>query len=121
MCGLTGIVIGKNYAKDELEKVQELFTQVLLAHEERGREATGVTAIRPDSTCTILKKAIAASEFIKTGEYRDFLAAWDNNVSILLGHTRKPTKGPVFNNVNNHPIVVGDTVGVHNGTVSNNN
>ncbi len=119
MCGLTGILIGKKYNKEELAKVKELFTHTLLYHEERGREATGVIAIWPDSRYTLLKQPIAASEFIETREYLDFLDQWDADACTLLGHTRKPTKGPAWNKANNHPIIVGDTVGVHNGTIRN--
>lgn len=119
MCGLTGIVMGKRYSNEELERVKELFTRTLLAHEERGREATGVIAIWPDSRYTILKKPLPASEFIQTEEYRNFLRAWDKDVCTLLGHTRKPTKGSVWNEDNNHPLIVGDTLGIHNGTIKN--
>jgi len=38
---------------------------------------------------------------------------------IILGHTRQPTKMIPENNKNNHPIVVGNTVGIHNGTITN--
>jgi len=119
MCGLTGILIGKRYKKGELKMVKELFTRTLLAHEERGREATGVISIWPNGNYKILKKPIRSSEFIKTKEYKNFLRKWDKNVCVLLGHTRKPTKGSVWNDENNHPLIVGDTVGIHNGTIKN--
>ncbi|MCK4944150.1 MAG: class II glutamine amidotransferase [Candidatus Aminicenantes bacterium] len=119
MCGLTAISIGKRYRKDELKRVKELFTQILLAHEERGREATGVVIIWPDSHYLILKRPIPASEFIKTPEYRDFLKEWDKKVCTVQGHTRKPTKGSTWNEDNNHPLIIGDIVGVHNGTIKN--
>jgi hypothetical protein len=40
-------------------------------------------------------------------------------VKIILGHCRKATKGKPENLHNNHPLVVGDFVGVHNGGVKN--
>jgi glucosamine 6-phosphate synthetase-like amidotransferase/phosphosugar isomerase protein len=119
MCGLTGIAVGKRYSDEELERVKELFTRTLLAHEERGWEATGVSAIWPDSHYTVLKKPQRASEFIETGDYGNFLRTWDKDVCTLLGHTRKPTKGSIWNEDNNHPIIVGDTLGIHNGTIKN--
>ena len=119
MCGLTGISIGKKYDSDELKKVKELFTQILLAHEERGREATGVIAVWPDSRYIIVKDSLPASEFVKTPAYLDFIGKLDGNVRTLLGHTRAPTKGNVRNDSNNHPLIIGNTVGVHNGTIKN--
>ena len=38
---------------------------------------------------------------------------------MLLGHTRDPTKGSPQIPSNNHPIVRGDTIGIHNGTIKN--
>ncbi len=119
MCGLTGIVIGKKYNKKELKRTKELFTNILIEHEERGREATGVVAIWPDSSFIIKKSLLPAGEFVKTKEYLRFLKKLDPKVSIILGHTRKPTKGPLWNMDNNHPIVVGNIIGVHNGTIKN--
>ncbi len=119
MCGLTGILIGKTYSEKELLQVKELFTRTLLAHEERGREATGAIALRPDGSYTMIKEPQPACEFIETGKYRDFLDTWDSSVCTILGHTRKPTKGSRWNPLNNHPVIVGETVGIHNGTISN--
>ncbi|MEN8154276.1 MAG: hypothetical protein ABFR75_09665 [Acidobacteriota bacterium] len=119
MCGLIGIVVGKKYKRDELEKVKSLFTQVLIEHEERGKEATGVAAVWPDSSYILKKAPIAASTFVQSKGYLEFLKKIDSNVSIILGHTRKPTKGDLWNMDNNHPIIAGDIVGVHNGTIKN--
>jgi hypothetical protein len=38
---------------------------------------------------------------------------------MVLGHCRKSSVGNSEDNVNNHPIKVGDIIGVHNGTLSN--
>jgi glucosamine 6-phosphate synthetase-like amidotransferase/phosphosugar isomerase protein len=102
-----------------LGQLKNLFTQVLLANEERGKEATGVAASRPDGSVLILKRPICASAFVQTKEYQWWMDAWDEEVCTLLGHTRKPTKGSVWNPHNNHPIQVGRTVGIHNGTIRN--
>lgn len=119
MCGLTGIVIGKKYNRKERNIVKDLFTNILIEHEERGKEATGVTAIWPDSKYIIQKSPVPASEFVKSKEYNEFIKKLDSKVSIILGHTRKPTKGTHWNMDNNHPIKIGDIVGVHNGTIKN--
>jgi hypothetical protein len=37
----------------------------------------------------------------------------------VIGHTRSQTKGDRKFNVNNHPIVAGNIIGVHNGMISN--
>lgn len=119
MCGLIGIFHGRTMSDDEKERIKDLFTQLLLANEERGREATGVAAFWPDGRHLILKRPVPASDFIITNEYKTFLNRLDPHVCSLLGHTRKPTKGTPFQEENNHPLMVGETVGIHNGTIKN--
>lgn len=119
MCGLIGIFLGRSLDRQAHLKVKGLFTQVLLANEERGKEATGVAAFWPSGKVEILKLPVPATEFVETKEYRDFLDHWDPSVCSLLGHTRKPTKGSIWNPDNNHPLHIGHTVGIHNGTIKN--
>lgn len=116
-----GIQLGRRLTCAEHQRVKDLFTGVLLANEERGREATGVAAFWPDGRHRILKLPVCASEFINSPEFADFIQAWDLSACTVLGHTRKPTKGSVWNPDNNHPIQVGRTVGIHNGTIHNDN
>ncbi|MBK5967354.1 glucosamine--fructose-6-phosphate aminotransferase [Thiorhodovibrio litoralis] len=116
-----GIQLGRRLTCAEHQRVKELFTGVLLANEERGREATGVAAFWPDGSHNILKLPVCASEFVASQEFADFMNSWDLSTCTLLGHTRKPTKGSVWNPDNNQPIRVGQTVGIHNGTIHNDN
>lgn len=111
--------MGRRLTCVEHQRVKDLFTGVLLANEERGREATGVAAFWPDGRYTIAKLPVCASEFVDSQEYAEFMNAWDLSTCTLLGHTRKPTKGSVWNPDNNQPIQVGRTVGIHNGTIHN--
>ncbi len=118
MCGIAGFFT--NGVKTEnIEKVRQLFTANLLANETRGKEATGALLVQKDCTWHLEKAALPACEFIQTMRYKTFLQKVDQNTILLLGHTRKPTKGSPENNDNNHPIVRGRTIGVHNGTLSN--
>jgi len=120
MCGLAGILLPTTITKLQLENVRRLFVENLLANEQRGPKATGVVVCQEDGTLFSLKRAVAASEFVKMQEFHNFMVTHvSSKTRILLGHTREPTKGPVTNYDNNHPIIVGDTVGVHNGVSTN--
>jgi len=121
MCGLVGIVIGKKLSDQELQRVKKLFTNVLIEHEERGKEATGVAVIFPNSNYFILKSPVPASKFVESEKYLDFLNEVTSDASIILGHTRKPTRGSHWDMENNHPLISGDIIGVHNGTINNDN
>jgi len=120
MCGLTGVLVGENPREAGMKEIGELFTASLLANEERGREATGVASIDGHGAIGVKKGPQPASQFVKTESYSAFMENVENNeISVLLGHTRRPTKGSPRENDNNHPIRVGDTVGIHNGTITN--
>ena len=120
MCGLVGIVLGDGHRGAHLETIKSLFVRNLLANEERGKEATGVAVLDNEGTFSVEKSPVRASEFVKSKLFLDFMTYRVNEKTVtLLGHTRRPTKGTPKNNNNNHPIVVGDTVGIHNGTITN--
>lgn len=120
MCGLVGILLyPKARTGEEWQALRECFTQTLLANEERGREASGVAVVQRNGTFALYKAPLPASELITRAEYQQI---WDNvepETTCLLGHTRMPTKGSRLNNVNNHPLLTGHVLGVHNGHISN--
>ena len=113
-------MIGSPLGRQAIDHVKDTFKSNLIANEVRGKEATGVAALKYDGVCRVEKLAVNAREFVETSLFADFLdKSVTEETTILLGHTRKPTKGSVLDRNNNHPIVVGDTVGIHNGTISN--
>lgn len=118
MCGIAGILLSESEERNP-ETVQDLFTANLLANETRGKDATGVLIVQQDSSWFLEKAPMPASEFVKTSAYATLLSKVNKETVLLLGHTRKPTKGSPADNNNNHPIVRGNTIGVHNGTLSN--
>ena len=120
MCGLAGTIIPAKLSAGQLGKVRALFVENLLANEKRGPKATGVVVSQADGSVFSLKKPVRAATFVETAAFRDFMESHvTKETRILLGHTRDPTKGTITNNVNNHPIIVGDTIGVHNGVITN--
>ncbi len=51
--------------------------------------------------------------------FQEVLAGIDNRTTVLLGHTRRRTRGDERINRNKHPIRAGDIIGTHNGTIHN--
>ncbi|MCI5121224.1 MAG: hypothetical protein D3908_08560 [Candidatus Electrothrix sp. AUS4] len=119
MCGINGILISPGRTPAQLQRIRELFTANLLANEQRGREATGIALLNKDASIRVNKAPVTASQFIHSPEYLQILGSLSEKTTILLGHTREPTKGSPKKNVNNHPIIRGNIIGVHNGTITN--
>ncbi len=134
MCGIIG-VLALGAAKEDLrtDVMRFLFTELLQLTEERGKDATGVSALFSDGMSYIQKGPITATEFIgnlgdEETTYNSFLNNCDSysdaneaELKLFMGHCRKSSVGGAFDNVNNHPIKVGEIVGVHNGTLENHN
>ncbi len=120
MCGIAATLLQprKRTAK-EWQTIRDIFSQNLLFNEERGREATGVAIVQCDGSFQILKQPVPASELMATDAYREILDSVGPETVCLLGHTRMPTKGSRWNNVNNHPLLGEHTLGTHNGRILN--
>ena len=119
MCGLAAILIEPGRTAAQLEQIRELFISNLIANEQRGQEASGVAIMQSGGSYLVEKAPLIASEFVKTESFLKLMGNLSAQTTMLLGHTREPTKGSVSNNNNNHPIVQGRIIGIHNGTIKN--
>ncbi len=120
MCGIAAVLLQPQERPPEFwQAIRQNFTQNLLFNEKRGQEATGLAVLQVDGQVQVAKLPLPASEFVKTAVYHNILAAIGPQTTLVLGHTRLPTKGtPAFHG-NNHPIQVGTVLGVHNGRIYN--
>lgn len=109
MCGIAGY----NLTLDDLVNVNTTNLAIDLLHqiESRGTDATGA-AWWEDGTLMVQKDGMRARWFTEFMEM-------PNGVRNAILHTRFGTKGHESNNDNNHPIVTGKIVGVHNGCIYN--
>lgn len=115
MCGIAGFCI--NDLDHKKLKTRQIAEALLLAIQERGEDATGAAWSENDNgkpTVFYAKTDMPAHEFVQS---LDELMPRYTRTCIL--HTRWATKGDPADNDNNHPIIVGDTVGIHNGVITN--
>lgn len=120
MCGLVGILLyPAERSESDWMEIRRLFAETLVANEERGRDASGIAVVQRDGTFCLFKGPMPASELLRTKPARDVLEQVGSETVCLLGHTRYPTKGSPTNNDNNHPLVVGQILGIHNGVIRN--
>lgn len=120
MCGIAALLLyPQERSAEEWQIIKQVLTDDLLFNEDRGRSATGVAIIQADGRVNLLKMAMSATKFVATPEYQSLLEEIGSQTTVILGHTRKPTKGSPTRNDNNHPLQAGSTWGVHNGTINN--
>lgn len=120
MCGIAALLLyPQERPPEQWRAITDIFTRNLIYNEERGKAATGLAVMRLDGQIAVDKMPLRASEFTQTAEYRALIEHLDAQTTIVLGHTRLPTKGSPYNNANNHPIHTGPVWGVHNGHILN--
>lgn len=120
MCGIAAILLcPQERSPDQWRMIRDVFTRNLIFNEDRGNAATGLAVTRANGDVSIIKDSQPASQFAQTSAYQDLLDSADSQTTLLLGHTRLPTKGDPACNGNNHPLQAGPVVGVHNGHISN--
>lgn len=119
MCGIGGVLL---YPKERLpyeyEYIRALVRGIAVENEQRGTDSVGFGVFNKHSY-KLLKQPIRATEMIETNVYRDFEHEISYQTSNILIHTRAATKGSFLNNDNNHPIETHRYVGIHNGTLWN--
>jgi glucosamine 6-phosphate synthetase-like amidotransferase/phosphosugar isomerase protein len=120
MCGIAAILLyPQERSAAEWQAIRDIFTRNLLFNEERGRAATGLAVTQLNGQSGLFKAPLPACEFVETPEYRTLLHLVGPQTTLLLGHTRLPTKGSPDMPRNNHPLSAGPVYGVHNGTITN--
>jgi hypothetical protein len=131
MCGIIGQLafgeLSEEKEKTRRESMIFLGSELLQLTQVRGEDATGVSLLFEDGNYFGLKMGIAPIEFIarfgkSEKEYGGFIKAWrktKRTAKVFMGHCRKASRGNTKDNNNNHPIRVGDIIGVHNGTLDN--
>jgi glucosamine 6-phosphate synthetase-like amidotransferase/phosphosugar isomerase protein len=110
MCGIAGFNFSEQERINPAELSQNLFLEII----KRGRDATGIAYLdNADNKFRVRKAAIPATKFFPA------LKEMPADVTNAILHTRWATKGSPENSKNNHPIIQGKVVGVHNGHLSN--
>ena len=120
MCGIFGIIRygDKPVPILQVNSVKLLMSELLLAAEMRGKDASGV-ALLNGNEIRVYKAPLNATRLMLTQGYADLKDALTCDFHAVIGHARAQTKGTYKNNHNNHPIIADKIVGVHNGMIAN--
>ena len=97
--------------------------------EPRGQEASGL-AIAVDGQINVFKRGLRPKRMMRSRGYQEFLTANLARIPVdkdarlaspvaILGHCRLVTNGAEIIAGNNHPVLVENTAGIHNGIITN--
>lgn len=122
MCGIFGVLKGGE-SNLGARKLGTLLEALYKYSENRGKESAGLHCFSPGAGETYtLKAAMPASDFIKTGEYKQALSDFhstSNDSEFVLAHSRLVTNGTAAKPQNNQPVHTNGVTAVHNGIVVN--
>lgn len=105
MCGLAGILLGKDArTRQETDSIVALFTRLLSLSEHRGPLASGAAWLDASGLHRIHKAPQPASRFIAGAAYARWMASVPTSTTLLMGQTRWPTQGSHLVSRNNHPL-----------------
>lgn len=114
MCGIAGFCLNKDEHINARKVSMALLNQIV----SRGEDATGAAWVQSNKKTK--KASIAVSKApVPAYNFEQYLEKMPSNAKRVILHTRWATQGSPENNLNNHPIVSGRIVGVHNGHLAN--
>jgi glucosamine 6-phosphate synthetase-like amidotransferase/phosphosugar isomerase protein len=108
MCGIAGYSLAPDSQLDRTLAARTLLAGIA----ERGADAAGFAYRAESPAVTVHKQRTGASKLLEAIEV-------PASVTQLLVHVRDYTKGHPSLEANNHPIRHGEVVGIHNGTIVN--
>ena len=128
MCGIFGF-IAANGAVCDAATFRKSLALLFKLSEPRGREASGL-AIATKREAKVFKRGLAPSRMLNRGDYKKFLDLSLSQLNfspdgkllepvMVFGHCRLVTNGAEILSDNNQPIMVENSIGLHNGIVSN--
>jgi glucosamine 6-phosphate synthetase-like amidotransferase/phosphosugar isomerase protein len=108
MCGIAGYSLGSRSRVERTVAARALLAGIA----ERGADAVGYAFRQPGSGIAVHKQRSGATALLERIRVPEEAAQ-------LLLHVRDYTKGHPSLTANNHPIRHGEVVGIHNGTIEN--
>ena len=85
----------------------------------RGIDAAGIAVINEGEESRVFKKPLRPERFVARPMFDQMLDSIGPQTNFIMLHARATTVGSTDNNFNNHPIIVEPIVGIHNGTLYN--
>jgi len=120
MCGIVALSLeNKVRTEKEYGDIRTLLGSLIQSTSKRGEHATGIVTISKSGDAVLLKSNAKSAEFIESEQYNMLIPTIGARTKTILAHCRRTTKGSASIKQNNHPVLVHPFVGIHNGTIMN--
>ncbi len=120
MCGIATIAIGRrSRGRVNYPLLQKLVRELLVQLQPRGIDASGIAVINEGAPSRVFKKPLRPERLVVRPMFAQVLESVGEHTNFIMLHSRAASVGGTHENFNNHPIVVEPIVGIHNGTLFN--
>lgn len=146
MCGILGAMFfpTEKRIKNRLWATQMILAEAFAESKDRGKDASGAAVIAGDYYAVVKGPWVSDEFMIKDKEepivspvlgngvskpfeaFNQICRRKENDLSLIMMHTRAKTQGSEYENKNNHPILIPNEedkdaiiIGVHNGVIRN--
>ena len=121
MCGIATIALGKrSRGRVPYPLLRKVCKELMIELQPRGIDAAGIAVINEgDIPSRVFKKPLRPERLVVRPAYDETLALIGPQTNFIMLHARATTVGSTEDNFNNHPIITEPIVGIHNGTLYN--
>lgn len=119
MCGIATIAIGRSSrGRIPYPLFRNFVRELLIELSVRGQDASGIAVVN-DSECFVFKKPLRPQRFVVRPTFDEILSKIGTDTNFIMLHSRAASVGGNSDNFNNHPIITDPIIGIHNGTLYN--
>ena len=120
MCGIATIALGRGArGRIRYPLLRKLCKGLMIELQPRGIDAAGMAIINEGAESKVFKKPLRPDRLVVRPMFNEMVELIGPKTNFIMLHARATTVGSTEDNFNNHPIVAEPIVGIHNGTLFN--
>lgn len=120
MCGIATVAIGRRArGRIPYPLLRKLCKELMVELQPRGIDASGIAVINEGAESRVFKKPLRPDRLVARPMFSNMLDLIGPETNFVMLHARATTVGTTSENFNNHPIIVEPVIGIHNGTLYN--
>ena len=120
MCGIATVAIGRrSRGRVPYPLLRKVCRELMVELQPRGIDAAGIAVINEGDESRVFKKPLRPERMVVRPMFEETLELIGPKTNFVMLHARATTVGSTEENFNNHPIIVEPVVGIHNGTLYN--
>ncbi len=120
MCGIATVALGRrSRGRIPYPLLRKVCRELMVELQPRGIDAAGIAVINEGAESRVFKKPLRPERMVVRPMFDEMLNLIGPQTNFVMLHARSTTVGSTEDNENNHPIIAEPIIGIHNGTLYN--